>query len=301
MTRHKIILGYASLCLIWGTTWMAIRVLVHDVPPMWAAGVRMLIAAVVLGALVWLRNLPWPQTRREWLMAAVLSITMMALPFGLIFWSEQFVSSSLTAVFYATAPLFVSLFTPFLLKKSVPRSAVFAMLIALGAIAYLFNVSFRGDVKSTVGGLMILAAVVSSSFSAVIAKREMKHVDATVSTTVQLVLSGIVLVAVSLVAERGLPSDWNAKSISALLFLSVFGSAIAFTVWYSLVKHIAPYKLTTTNLIVPFIAIAEGALILQEMITAPMFVAAVIVMGSVGVVLRAEAEQALSLKSQAAD
>ena len=79
------------------------------------------------------------------------------------------------------------------------------------------------------------------------------------------------------------------------------GSAVAFTLWYALVKYLPPYKLTTTNLVVPFIAIAEGALILQESITAAMFITAVIVAGAVAVVLRAEAQQTLSLRAPAAD
>src|ERR671921_130269 len=154
MSSRGIKIGYAALCVIWGTTWMAIRVLVHDVPPIRAAGIRLLIGAVVL-----------------------LAVTMMGIPFGLLFWAEQFVTSSMTAVFYATTPLFVSLLTPLVLKKSVPRGALMAMLCAVGAIAYLFNFSLRASARETLGGVMILAAVFCSAISAVIAKREMKNVN----------------------------------------------------------------------------------------------------------------------------
>jgi drug/metabolite transporter (DMT)-like permease len=101
--------------------------------------------------------------------------------------------------------------------------------------------------------------------------------------------------------ESGQPSEWTPRAIAALLFLALIGSAVGFTVWYALVKHLPPYKLSTTNLVVPFIAIAEGALILHEAITVQMFVTALIVATAVAVVLRAEAYQLYSLKAPAAD
>jgi drug/metabolite transporter (DMT)-like permease len=301
MSSLRIKLGYALLCLIWGTTWMAIRVLVRDVPPVRAAGLRLLVGSIALIGLALIQRAPWPRKAREWVFVTVLSFTMMGIPFGLVFWAEQFVTSSMTAVFYAATPLLVALFTPFVLKNPVPRSAIFAMLCALGAIAYLFNFSLRTDARSTLGGAMILLAVVSSGLSAVLAKRELRHVDPVVSTGMQLVIGGAGLYLISLFLEGGQPSEWNPRAIAALLFLALIGSAVGFTVWYALIKHVPPYKLSTTNLVVPFIAIAEGALILRESITIQMFLTAVIVAAAVAVVLRAEAEQALSLRAPVAD
>jgi drug/metabolite transporter (DMT)-like permease len=281
---------------------MAIRVLVQDVPPIRAAGLRLLLGAIVLIAWALLKKLPWPKSRREWFIVIVLGFTMMGIPYGLLFWAEQFVSSSMTAVFYASSPLFVALFTPLVLKNTVPRGALLAMLCAVGAIADLFNFGLRGSVKETLGGAMILLAVVCSAYSAAIAKKEMKNVNAVVSTGIQLIVGGGALYLAALFAEGGQNADWNARSISALLLLAFVGSAVAFSVWYALVKHMAPYKLTTTNLVVPFIAIAEGSLILHELITVRMFIAALIVGASVAVVLRAESEQSLSLRyTEAAD
>lgn len=301
MSSLRIKLGYALLCLIWGTTWMAIRVLVRDVPPVRAAGLRLLVGAVALIGLALIQRAHGPRKAREWVFVTVLSFTMMGIPFGLVFWAEQFVTSSMTAVFYAATPLFVALFTPIVLGKAVPRGAFLAMLCALGAIAYLFNFSLRTDARSTLGGAMILLAVVSSGLSAVLAKRELKHVDPVVSTGMQLVIGGAGLYLISLFLEAGQPSEWNPRAIAALLFLALIGSAVGFTVWYALIKHVPPYKLSTTNLVVPFIAIAEGALILHESITVQMFLAAMIVAAAVAVVLRAEADATLTLRGPAAD
>src|SRR5262249_46220689 len=82
---------------------------VRRVPPVRAAGLRLLVGAVALIGLALIQRAPWPQKAREWIFVTILSFTMMGVPFGLVFWAEQFVTSSMTAVFYATTPLFVAL------------------------------------------------------------------------------------------------------------------------------------------------------------------------------------------------
>src|SRR3954463_10870735 len=91
-------LAYAVLCGTWSTTWMAIRVLVTEVPPFRAAAVRFGIASVLLLAVAVVGKRRGPRGAGEWRAVAVLSITMMTIPFGVVFWAEQFVTSSMTAV-----------------------------------------------------------------------------------------------------------------------------------------------------------------------------------------------------------
>src|SRR5438105_15015875 len=99
------LLGYLALCLIWGSTWMAIRVVVRDVPPLQAAATRFLAAALLLLSVVLLQKRSWPKGQGEWNAILVLSVTIMAVPYGLLFWAEQYVASSMTAVFYSAMPM----------------------------------------------------------------------------------------------------------------------------------------------------------------------------------------------------
>src|SRR3954470_16306758 len=96
--RHQ--LAFLLLCAIWGTTWLAIRVVVRDIPPIRAAAARFFIAALLLVIIASIQKAPLPGNAREWKATLILSITMMALPYGLIFWAEQYVTSSITAVLY---------------------------------------------------------------------------------------------------------------------------------------------------------------------------------------------------------
>lgn len=292
--------GYAILCAIWGTTWMAIRVVVKDVPPIRAAAVRFFFAAIFILLIALARKAPWPKGEAQWLPIFTLSFTMMALPYGLLFWAEQFVSSSMTAVLFASHPLLVALLTPWMLNKTVPRGAVMALVIAIAAISILFyrDLTTRSEF---IGGLVVLSAVCCSSFSSVYAKKTSGGIDPAVNTFVQLAVGGVWLALATWILESGKPSNWTPAAIWGTVFLAVFGSAIAFVTYYWLLKQMPAYKLSTFNLITPFVAIAAGAWMLDEKISPLMLVCSLVVLGCVGFVLKAQSEESLTLKLSTAE
>src|SRR5262245_40497259 len=292
----KVRLVYLLLCGIWGSTWMAIRVLVHDVPPLRAAALRFAIGAAVLTPFLLVRKPTRIRTARDWRAMLLLGFTMQALPFGLLFWAEQYVTSSMTAVLYSSAPLMVALLTPWMTGKSVPRGALASLLVATGGIAFLFQLDLRTTPKTLIGGLMVLGAVFSSAFSSVFAKRETSTIDPAVATTAQLVIGSVLLFAGSAVLEVGKVSDWTSGAVPALLFLSVFGSAVAFVSYYWLLRHLPAYKAATISLVVPFVAIMEGSFLLREPITFHMLVASAVVLGAVAFTLRAQSDEPVKLK-----
>lgn len=292
--RHQ--LAYVLLCAIWGTTWLAIRVVVRDVPPFRAATARFFVAALLLVVIGLAKKAHLPRNAREWRATLILSITMMALPYGLIFWAEQHVTSSVTAVLYSASPLAVALLTPAMTGRRVPRGAIYSLLIAVGGIAMLFQVDLRRSMDTLIGGVAVLIGVVSSAWSTIYAKKETSEVQPVVSTGLQLAVGGLALGALSLLTERNEPTHWDWTAVFALLFLATFGSAIAFAVYYWLLRYMDAYKLATINLVVPFVAIVEGAFILHEMITMMMLVSAVVVLGAVGFVLKAQSDELQELK-----
>jgi drug/metabolite transporter (DMT)-like permease len=288
-------LAYTLCCAIWGSTWLAIRVVVRDIPPFRAASLRFVIAAVILLVVGLVQRASLPQTPREWRSVALLGVTMMALPYGLLFWAEQHITSSVTAVLYSSLPLCVALLTPAITGKPVPRAAIYSMLVAIGGIAILFQVDLRASLNTVLGGTAVLVAVVSSAFSSIFAKQTTRDVHPVVGTGLQLAIGALILGTASVLMEGNQPAHWTNSSIAALIFLATFGSAIAFVVFYWLLRHMHAYQLSTINLVVPFVAIAEGALILQEMITAMMMLSAVVVLGAVGFVLKAESDEPAQL------
>jgi len=285
------LLGYVALCLIWGSTWMAIRVVVRDVPPLLAAAVRFLAAAVLLLVLTFLQKRPWPKGESQWTAIVVLSLTIMAVPYGLIFWAEQYVTSSLTAVLFSAMPLLVALLTPLLGHRIVPRSAVLAMVVAFGGLVDLFYNGLSSSPRALWGGAAVLVALTLSSWSLVYAKQKLRDIDSVVATALQLLGGSIALFWGTWALETRRQATWTRPAITAMVFLIVFGSCAAFVIYYWLLKRMQPYQLATTSLVVPVVAVLEGALFLREPVPWRMVIVIAIVLASVGVVLRAEARE----------
>jgi drug/metabolite transporter (DMT)-like permease len=281
--------GYVSLCLIWGSTWLAIRVVVHDVPPFEAAALRFLIAGVFLLGMAMAQRRSWPQDAAEWNALFILSMTMMAVPYGLLFWAEQHVTSSMSAILYSAMPLAVSLFTPAMMHRGVPRAAVYAMVVAFGALLMLFYTDLSTSRRSLTGGFAVLASMTLSAWSAVYAKQRLRHLDSVVATGLQLLCGCVALLWASWALEAHRRAVWTRPALVAMAFLTIFGSAAAFVIYYWLLKKLQPYQLSTISLIVPLIALLEGWLA-GERVQLITVIAICVVLGSVRSVLRAEAE-----------
>jgi drug/metabolite transporter (DMT)-like permease len=288
LTRSQL-LGYASLCLIWGSTWLAIRLVVRDIPPLEAAALRFLAAGALLLGMAALQKRRWPADGRQWNAILVLSVSIMAVPYGLLFWAEQHVTSSMTAVLYSAMPLAVSLFTPAMMHRKVPRPAVFAMVIAFGGMLVLFY-QLNTSRSALLGGIAVLVSMTLSSWSVVYAKLRLRDVDSVVSTGLQLLFGSVVLLWGTWVLEGHRHAHWTTTAVAAMAFLTVFGSAAAFVIYYWLLKKLQPYQLSTISLITPIIALAEG-LLQGESVPLIMVVAVVVVLGSVRSVLHAESEK----------
>jgi drug/metabolite transporter (DMT)-like permease len=294
MLTRKHYLAYLALCLIWGSTWAAIRILVHDVPPLRAAALRFLLGAVIL-LLVVSRSRKSAVNARQWRALVILGFSMVAAPYGLLFWAEQRMSSSITAVLFSSNPLFVALFMPLMLHTRVPRRAVFAMLVALGGIGVLFYSGLSASADFLLGGGAVMLAVLLSAWASVFAKREIGGVSPLFGTAVQFSISAAVFVPASLIFERGQPSVWTRNSLLALAFLVLFGSVVAFSLYYWLLAKMHPYQLATITLVVPLIAMAEGALLLLEQVPLEMIAASIVVLAAVAMVLRAEDDRTVLL------
>ncbi|MGC2694201.1 MAG: EamA family transporter [Candidatus Angelobacter sp.] len=282
-------LGYISLCMIWGSTWLAIRVAVHYVPPLEAAALRFLMAGGLLLCMALLQKRAWPHGASQWNAILVLSASIMAVPYGLLFWAEQHVTSSMSALLYSAMPLAVSLFTPAMMHRKVPRQAVFAMVIGFGGLLTVLN-NLSATRRSLIGGVAVLVSMALSSWSVVYAKKRLREVDSVVATGLQLLFGSVVLLWGTWALEAHRHAVWTRAAFGAMAFLTIFGSAAAFVIYYWLLKQLQPYQLSTISLIVPLIALLEG-LFAGEPIPLMMVIAVAVVLGSVWSVLRAEQEK----------
>jgi drug/metabolite transporter (DMT)-like permease len=282
--------GYIALCLIWGTTWLGIRLVVRDVPPFEALALRLFAAGVLLLVIALSQKRRWPTDGGEWNAILILTVTIIAVPYALLFWAEQYITSSMSAVLYSASPLAVSLITPTMMHRKVPRRAVYAMVMAFGGILVLFYEDPSTNRMVVIGGSAVLVSMLLTSWSIVYAKQRLHDVDSVVATGLQSFLASVLLLWATWSLEAHRHAVWTKTAIIGLAYLTIFGSATAFVIYYWLLKKLQPYQISTISLIIPLVAILAG-LLDGERIPLLMLLAVVVVLASVWSVLRAETEK----------
>lgn len=287
--KPRVILAMLTLSAVWGSTWMAIRVLVTAAPPMRSASLRFLLASVLLVPFIRGMRLAWP-TGRGLRAVMLLSFTMIAIPSALTFWAEQRLSSGLTALIFGAMPLMTAVLTPWMAGRSVPRAAWQAMIIGLGGLGFVMSGAISTSLWQAAGAVAVLGAVLLYAWSSVYAKQSLTAVHPFLSTSIQFFFGGLWLGLASLAVERGRPSHWDRDSVIALMFLSIFASALSFTLYYWVLKHVEAYQLTSLQLVVPILAVVEGAAFMREAVPWTMVLGAAVVLGSVYFVMQARPE-----------
>ena len=259
-------------------------------PPIRGAAFRFAVASVILSVLIAWKRLPLPN-RRELRDLLVLSVTMMALPYGLLFWAERSIASSTTAVLFSSLPLATAALTPWMTGVGVPRRTVFAIVVAFGALPGVFSGVLRASPQQIPGMLAVLAAVLCGAWASLFAKQRISGVHPVVGVGVQFACAAVLLFAVGAVAERSKPAIWTGPAIWSMCFLVLCGSVIAFSLYYWLLRHMEATQLATVQLVVPVIAIAEGALLGKERVPVTVMAAAACILACVFVVITTDQKE----------
>src|SRR5262249_22380478 len=167
--------AYIALCLIWGSTWMAVHVVVQYVPPFRAAAIRFLLAAALLFVWVIFRKAEWPREGRQWNAILVLGFTVIGIPYALQFWAQQYITSSLSAVLFSALPLTVTLLTPLMMRRTVPRQGVLAMLVAFGGLVLLLSTDLKFVSPAFWGPIPVLGSILGTPSSPVYPNLHLPH------------------------------------------------------------------------------------------------------------------------------
>jgi drug/metabolite transporter (DMT)-like permease len=281
--RTKLWLAFASLGFVWGTTWVASDNLADQVPPLLAAAVRFLLAALLLLPAILLKRLKSPRDRSLWILL-MLAVVMIALPSMLLLWAQQHVESATVTVSFAAMPLVVALLTP---GKGVPRSALQATIIVPGAMVLVAGASLR--ISQAAGATVLLLAVALIGASSLVARRELASLSPLVVTMGLLGTAAPVLFLASLLLERGQTAEWNGSAMASVALLAV-ATAAAYPVYFWLLQQLEAYQLATVQWVQPLVALAETAAFLHLRLSLSMTAGTVIALLCLWVVMRARPE-----------
>ena len=287
-------LAWLTLCVVWSSTWLAIKVGLRDLPPISFVGIRFLIAIVVLVAVSIGRTRLLPLRRNDYAVLAITGILMFAVNYTLLFWAELHVSSGLAAVLQATIPIFGMIFAHWMLPDEPLRLQKLAgAIIALGGVTVICGrlLGFNGPLAFW-GGVGVVIGAASAAFANVWVKARSIQLAPAMLAAWQMIF-GIAPLLVLGLAVDGDPArfHWTAMALFCLLYLAVIGSALTFLLLYWLLPRLTVAQLQSISLITPPGAVMLGWLLGGETFPASSLFGAAFVLAGVWMIFRKAKEQ----------
>lgn len=261
--------AFAIIYFVWGSTFLAIRVGVHEFPPFLMAALRFLISGLVLYGWTLARREKQP-TGRQWLSISVIAMLIFVFDYGLLFWAEQRVPSGIAAVMLATIPVFMALAEiVFLRTQRLTLRLSFALIAGLLGVMVLVSSSlhFGGAPISRIGAAALIFAALSWSIASVLTRKLPLPSSKILSSGAQMLAGGVFLTAAA--GIKGEFADFHPATVSvaawlSLLYLIVFGSIIGFTAYLWLLHRESPTKVGTYAYVNPVVAVLFGYLFAGE-------------------------------------
>jgi drug/metabolite transporter (DMT)-like permease len=291
----KTLLAFAIIYFVWGTTYLAIRVGVHEIPPFLLAAIRFLIAGGILYGWMAAQGERSP-TARQWMAVSAVAIFIFVLDYGVLFWAEQRVPSGIAAVMMATIPTFMALSEIiFLRTRKLTARLALALLIGIGGVAVLMSHSLKlaGAPIDMMGAVALIIASISWSFGSVLTRKLPLPASKVMSSGAQMLAGGVFLAFTA--GALGEFRSFHPLTVSlgawlALLYLIVAGSIVAFTAYVWLIHHESPTKVATYAYVNPVVAVLMGYFLGGESLGVRTILGTLFVLASVVVITSTRAE-----------
>ena len=294
-SRLAIIAAFATLCLIWSSTWLIIKIGLRDLPPISFVAFRFLIAILALLAVSIGRGALLPKRRADYFVLAGTGVLMFALNYTLLFWAELHVSSGLAAIIQASIPIFGMVFAHWLLPEEPLRlERLGGALVAMAGVAIICArlLSFNG-MLAFIGGLAITVGAASAAYSNVVLKARRIDLPPSMLAAWQMIFGTVPLLMLGLVVD-GNPTHfhWSGSAVACLLYLALLGSALTFILLYWLMPRTSVAQAQSISLVTPPGALLLGWFAGGERLSAWFLVGACFVLAGVWMIFRKIGERA---------
>ena len=297
VSRWKTVAAFAVIYLVWGSTFLAIRVGVSEVPPFLLAGMRFVVAGILLYGWMRLKGTVSP-TVREWGAATIVAVPFFVLDYGLVFWAEQRVPSGLTAVMMATIPVFMAL-SEILFMKTQRLTARLGIALAVGILGVGVLVSHGasgGDAPiDPWGAVALIVGALSWAIGSAMTPKLSLPGSKAMSSGAQMLAGGVLLTVVALALGEFRGFHLQAVSVRAWLALAYLigaGSILAFTAYVWLIHHESPTKVGTYAYVNPVVAVILGYFLGGETIGLRTVLGTALILVSVVVITTAKKKDA---------
>lgn len=271
MTKEslKIFFAYVLLCFIWGSTWLAIRISLESFTPFLSGGLRFLIASVALFIIMRLKGITLQKDKLSIKLYLQMGFLSFVIPFGLVYWAEQFVPSGLASVLFGVYPFFVAIFSYFMIpNEEIGFGKTVGMILGFLGIIIIFSDSFSFTLSDYLLGMFaVMLSGIMQAYIAVTLKKHGKHLNPLSMNFIPMLIAGIAGTLIGLFAEDISKVSIEENGIFAVLYLAIFGSVVTFTTFYWLMKRINVVILSLIAFITPIVALLLGWIFYNEIFT----------------------------------
>ncbi|HZK84266.1 MAG TPA: EamA family transporter [Desulfosporosinus sp.] len=293
-----VILAYIAVCILWGSTYLAIRIGVSDFPPELFAGFRFLIAGSLVLLFAHFKGYKFPENRTDVRRQAIVGLFLLLGGNGVVVWAEQWVYSGATALIMAIVPMFNAILELFL--SNGPRLGLkgwLGLLLGFAGVALLVLSGSEVNIIDTTGGLLLLLAAFSWSLGSVYSKTFKPSGTTVANIGIQMFAAGIALTIVGLLLGEASNIHLTSKGVGAMAYLVLFGSILGYSSYIYILQKWPASKAGTYAYVNPVVGVILGAVILGEPVSPNVFLSAIIILSGVFLVQLSKTSQKLEQES----
>lgn len=288
MEDRRVWAAFLLLGLAWGTSFMFIKIAVETLDPLIVVAFRLLIGWVGLFLIVRLRRVPLPRDRAVWLHLGVVSVINVAIPFILIVWAESGphgLDSGLASILNSTVPLFSILIAGALLHmERVTAGAVIGLLAGFAGVVLLFGRRSIVDVDAVLPQIAMVMAAAFYAIGTIYARRYLHGIRPVALALGQLLLADVVVFALVFLFGGFSQQGFTWRAAGALLWLGLFGSCLAYILYFYVLQEWGATRTTLVTYVVPAVGVTVGVIFLGEQLDWRIIVGGILILSGVGVV-----------------
>jgi drug/metabolite transporter (DMT)-like permease len=277
--RVKITVGFIIISLIWGTTWLAIKVGLDSIPPLYAISMRFTLASIVLYLLLKIRKESMPLNSGSIFQYLNLAFLSFSIPFILVYWGQQFIASGMAAVIFSLYPFIVALASFILLSTDrLTRGTILGLVVSFVGIIIIFwnELNFAG--QNTAGMLAVLASTILQGISLVLVKVTNHKTSPIALTLGGMILSVPIVLLMALFFEDYQMVHYTFGGVISVCYLGTIGSVVTFVIYYWLLERVETVYLSLVSFITPVIAVIVGCIFLGELLTTQFLIGSLFVL-----------------------
>lgn len=277
---------FGLISLFWGSSYLFIKIGIETLSPLTLISGRLFFGSLVLGAALLLARVPIPRDRSTYAKLVVMAVLNIVVPFSLITWGERYIDSSLAAILQATTPLFTIVIASLALaEEAITLNRLMGLIIGFGGVVVLFSHGLSGGSNSSLPGeIALVLSSVSYAAGGVFVRVNMRGFHPTVPAFFQVSIALLITSAMALLLESPIHLPDTPRAFFAIVWLGVFGSSLAYLIYFRLVHVLGPTRMSLITYVMPIVGIVLGVAVLGETIDLRIATGTAIILAGVGLV-----------------